>query len=40
MNRNELPKTLREAVIYFSDPDVCTAFVAELRWPEGPVCPR
>lgn len=35
-----LPKTLVEAIRYFSDLDVCTDFVAGLRWPRGPVCPR
>jgi transposase-like protein len=35
-----LPKTLLEAVRYFSDLDVCTEYVARLRWPSGPVCPR
>jgi len=35
-----LPKTLIEAVRYFSDPDVCREFVAALRWPQGPTCPR
>lgn len=34
------PKTLIEAIRYFSDLDVCTDFVARLRWPDGPVCPR
>ncbi|HLW48683.1 MAG TPA: IS1595 family transposase [bacterium] len=34
-----LPKTLIEAVRYFSDQDVCRGFVAALRWPQGPVCP-
>lgn len=34
------PKTLLEATRYFSDPDVCVDFVAGLRWPDGPVCPR
>jgi transposase-like protein len=28
-----------EAIRYFSDPDVCTEFVAQMRWPDGPVCP-
>lgn len=40
MDEQSLPQTLREAVIYFSEPDVCMSFVAELRWPTGPVCPR
>jgi transposase-like protein len=34
------PKSLIEAIRYFSDIDTCTSFVAELRWPNGPVCPR
>ena len=34
------PKTLLEAIRYFSDLDVATEYVAETRWPEGPVCPR
>jgi transposase-like protein len=40
MDEPTLPQTLREAILYFSDPDVCVSFVAELRWPDGPVCPR
>ncbi|MGO9960713.1 MAG: IS1595 family transposase [Solirubrobacteraceae bacterium] len=34
------PTTLLEAIRHFSDLDVCTEFVAKLRWPRGPVCPR
>ncbi|MGH2971524.1 MAG: IS1595 family transposase [Gaiellaceae bacterium] len=34
------PTNLLEAIRYFSDPDVATEFVATLRWPDGPVCPR
>jgi transposase-like protein len=34
-----LPATLVEAIRYFDDIDVCTQFVAEIRWPDGPVCP-
>jgi transposase-like protein len=33
------PTTLVEAIRYFSDPDVCLAFIAGLRWPDGPTCP-
>jgi len=41
MSKNhELPQTLIEAIRYFSNIDVCTEFVAALRWPDGPVCPR
>jgi len=39
-NRNDAPQTLVEAIRYFSDPDVCLAFVVELRWPDGVTCPR
>jgi transposase-like protein len=35
-----LPGTLLEATRYFSDPGVCVEFVAKLRWPNGPICPR
>jgi transposase-like protein len=34
------PKTLQEAIVYFSDFDNCQKFVAELRWADGKVrCP-
>jgi transposase-like protein len=33
------PETLVEAVRYFTDPDVCLNFLAELRWPDGVTCP-
>src|SRR5258707_7068489 len=35
-----LPKTLIEAVRYFTDQDVCVQFMASLRWPDGVTCPR
>ena len=34
-----IPKCLKECVEYFSDTQTCVEFVAQLRWPEGPVCP-
>lgn len=38
---NELPKTLLEAVKYFSNPDVALGFMVTMRWPDGVVkCPR
>ncbi len=40
MSKDGLPTTLLEAIRYFSDADVATDFVAKLRWPSGPVCPR
>ena len=36
-----MPKTLKEAIEYYSDEQVCIDTVAMLRWPEGkPVCPK
>lgn len=34
------PTTLIDAIRYFDDDDVCLAFVANLRWPDGIKCPR
>jgi len=37
----KLPKTLIEAVKYFSDEQTCIDFVASLRWEDGkPLCPH
>src|SRR5438876_1257350 len=36
----KVPATLLEAIRYFSDPDICLAFLVELRWPNGVACPR
>jgi transposase-like protein len=33
------PKTLQEAIRYFTDPDTCLAFMVEIRWPNGVICP-
>jgi transposase-like protein len=41
VSKNEaLPSTLLEAIRYFADVDVATEFVAKMRWPNGPVCPK
>lgn len=40
METSSSPQTLLEAIKYFSDPDTCLKFVAELRWPQGVTCPR
>lgn len=40
MSAKRLPTSLLEAIRYFSDLDVCTDFVASLRWPNGPFCPK
>jgi transposase-like protein len=34
------PKTLLEAIQYFSDEQVCIDTVVEMRWPDGPKCPE
>ncbi len=34
-----LPRTLLEAVRYFTDADVSLKFMVELRWPNGVTCP-
>jgi transposase-like protein len=35
------PKTLQEAIVYFSDKDRAFAYAIKLRWPDGNVvCPR
>ncbi len=36
----EIPKTLQQAVQYFTDEQVCIDAVASLRWPDGPECPH
>ena len=34
------PKTLQEAVIFYSDPNNCVDYMANKRWPDGVVtCP-
>lgn len=34
------PKTLQEAILYFSDPTNCREYLVARRWPDGVVCPR
>lgn len=33
------PKTLQEAIRYFSDHETCQSFLVALRWPNGVQCP-
>ena len=33
------PKSLQEAIIYFSNPDNCIDYLAVRRWPDGVICP-
>jgi transposase-like protein len=40
-NKLEFPKTLQEAIAFFSDPDRCFVYAVSFRWPDGKVtCPR
>ena len=34
-----IPKTLQQAIQYFSDEQICIDAVAMMRWPDGPRCP-
>src|ERR1035441_5305168 len=41
MDAIKAPKTLQEAIVYFSDPQRAFDFAVKLRWPDGKVvCPR
>jgi transposase-like protein len=33
------PKSLQEAIVYFSNPDNCIDYLALRRWPNGVICP-
>jgi len=33
------PKSLQEAIVYFSNPDNCVEYLAKRRWPKGVSCP-
>ena len=37
-NGNE-PKTLQQAIIYFSEPQNCLDYLVARRWPDGVICP-
>jgi transposase-like protein len=34
------PKSLQEAIVYFSNPINCREYVVARRWPNGVICPR
>ncbi len=41
MRREHEPKTLQEAIVYFSNPDNCLSYLIDRRWPDGVItCPR
>ena len=33
------PKTLQQAIVYFSDSDNCLNYIVARRWPDGVACP-
>src|SRR5271168_1887437 len=33
------PKSLQEAILYFSNPDNCLNYLVARRWPKGVICP-
>jgi transposase-like protein len=35
----DVPRTLQQAIEYFSDADRCHAFAVAMRWPSGVACP-
>lgn len=37
-NKSELPQTLQDAILYFSDLEIATQYVAKLRFPNGVAC--
>jgi|SRR5215831_618149 len=40
LTMNKEPKTLQEAIVYFSNSDNCRDYLVARRWPEGVTCPR
>lgn len=40
MNEKNFPKTLLQAVKYFADADNALAFMVQIHWPNGIVCPH
>jgi transposase-like protein len=37
----DAPRTLQQAILFFSNPDRCFAYAIKLRWPDGVItCPR
>src|SRR5260370_41639429 len=41
MATEQAPKTLREAILFFAEPNNCERAILAIRWPDGvPRCPR
>src|SRR5713226_2401052 len=39
MANEKTPKTLQQAIIYFSNPENCLSYLTARRWPDGVICP-
>ncbi len=39
MTKQATPKTLQDAIVYFSVPENCLNYMAARRWPNGVICP-
>src|SRR5579885_3055543 len=39
MTKQETPKTLQEAIVFFSNPANCLNYLVARRWPNGVICP-
>jgi transposase-like protein len=39
MKKEATPKTLQDAIVYFSDQDNCLNYLVARRWPNGVICP-
>lgn len=39
MTKQATPKTLQQAILYFSNPENCINYLASRRWPNGVICP-
>lgn len=39
MTKQATPKTLQDAIVYFSNPENCLNYLSARRWPNGVICP-
>ncbi len=39
MTKQATPKTLQDAIVFFSNPENCLNYMAARRWPNGVICP-
>lgn len=40
LTRDDFPRTLQQAIVFFANPDNALQFMIETRWPNGIICPR